>query len=224
MSEDRSTGIILQQKQLLGILIGVVILISGAIIFSAIFVTNLIQSQVAQALKTQQTTQPAVATVTPAQFIEEPLAGTTVSCTEPPQQTTSETAATTRSADSTAKKSVPKKAQAPKSRVSNNYKTINKHETIKHIKNINTKNITNTTNYTHSFNQGSYNEVKGDLTQIKSNNNTSVDTTVTNNDSHNDNSTTNNSLNIDKSVDVDIDKSFNNNDTEVTFKELVPVL
>lgn len=203
MSEQTNNFIALQRNQFTLLLIGMVITIAAAMAFAAVFVNNLVQGQVASALAAQskQTTQtarattPASATLAAGEALTFETPSTPVCPTPVEQQTVvtqqgrgaSAVAAPVKTAAAPVKsKKIVHQKQQPRivkeTKTNNSYNTnsfntyTNNYSKVNNVKNINSNN-----KYTDSFNQGSYNEVKGNLVQNGSNNNDSkVDATIIN--------------------------------------------
>lgn len=205
MTHQTNNGIYIPQRQLLLVLASVMIAISAAIIFSAIFVTNLVQGKVASAqaqtalqpndseIYTRGTTPTAVGA---AWSYEDPNAGCTVptggsggeqtsgmttpaatrATSSAPDNSSSYTSSKARSYATPTKYSKPKHHPVTSSNISNSY---NNNYNNSYNKSTNINNIDKSTNYSHSFNQGSYNNVKGDLKQTNIND-SNVDTKIIN--------------------------------------------
>lgn len=200
MSEQTNNFIALQRNQFTLLLIGMVITIAAAMAFAAVFVNNLVQGQVASALAAQkQTAQTARATTpTTATLADEtltfetpatPVCPAPVEQQSPASQQGQGAGAVAVSAKTTSmpvkhkkishqkQPRVVKETKTTNSFNNNSFNTYNNnYNKVNNIKNINSNN-----KYIDSFNQGSYNEVKGDLIQNGSNNNGSkVDATIIN--------------------------------------------
>jgi hypothetical protein len=190
MTNQTNPGIYIPQRQLTLLLISIMLTISAAIIFSAIFVTNLVQGQVASALSAQPAapaaTQTAAYKTQPMTLADAELSYDDLStndaytgCSVPTSSQPSSSEAI-----STASLSAPKNAYK-RNKSANDHpivreNTSNTNNTYNndYSKTSSTKNIDNSVNYSHSFNQGSYNEVKGNLTQTNTNNNSNGDTKI----------------------------------------------
>lgn len=216
MTNQTNSGIFIPQKQVILLLASIMITISAAIIFSAMFVTNFVQGKVASAQSpsptqavTSPTTPPAAAYANWSYGTESPYTtACTVSANNLPSASNAPVATSNSSRNSSptstsrggssyvnssnhhaSKSHMPRapKHNTPRTYTSTSTNTNNSYNTYN--KNTSIDNTDNSAYYSHSFNQGSYNNVKGDLTQTN-NSNSDVDTTTTtinqtnNNNSH----------------------------------------
>lgn len=207
MTNQTNQGVYIPQKQIMLLLASIMITISVAIIFSAMFITNLVQGKVASAQAQQPNASQAAATRTQTPGVvyaewsyEDPYAGCTVPTggrggeSTSQQATSSSTPTVTRAASSSSAPvaystykapshySKPTSYTTPKYNKSKSHASNNISNSYNNsYNNSYTKNdIDNSVKNINSFNQGSFNNVKGDLTQTN-NNNSNVDTKIINN-------------------------------------------